>query len=110
MPMTGPWNVLLVIIDQWRGECLGGLGHPCVRTPNLDALMADGTTFLRHYTQASPCGPARASLFTGLYLHNHRSVRNGVPLDDRFANLAREARAAGYDPMLFGYTDTAVDP
>lgn len=34
-------NVLLIIADQWRGDCLGALGHPAVRTPNLDALAAN---------------------------------------------------------------------
>jgi arylsulfatase A-like enzyme len=37
-------------------------------------------------------------------------VLNGTPLDDRFTNVARLARDAGYDPTLFGYTDTSVDP
>jgi len=103
-------NVLLITLDQWRADCLSAVGHPCVKTPHLDRLAAEGVLFRRHYTQASPCGPARASLLTGLYAHNHRSVRNGVPLDDRHTNLAREARKAGYDPILFGYTDTSVDP
>jgi arylsulfatase A-like enzyme len=103
-------NVLLITLDQWRADCLSAMGHPCLRTPHLDRLAADGVLFRRHYTQASPCGPARASLLTGLYAHNHRSVRNGIPLDDRHTNLARELRKAGYDPVLFGYTDTAVDP
>jgi arylsulfatase A-like enzyme len=103
-------NVLLITLDQWRADCLSAVGHPCLRTPNLDRLAADCVLFRNHYTQASPCGPARASLLTGLYAHNHRSVRNGTPLDDRHTNLAREARKAGYDPVLFGYTDTAVDP
>lgn len=103
-------NVLLIMLDQWRADCLSVMGHPCLRTPHLDRLAAEGVLFRRHYTQASPCGPARASLLTGLYAHNHRSVRNGVPLDDRHTNIAREARKAGYDPILFGYTDTAVDP
>ena len=108
--MGGDWNILLITLDQWRADHLGAVGHPVLRTPALDALAEDGVLFRRHYTQASPCGPARASLFTGLYLHNHRSLRNGVPLDDRHANLAREARKAGHDPLLFGYTDTSLDP
>lgn len=41
---------------------------------------------------------------------NHRSVRNGCPLSDQHTNLAREARLAGYEPLLFGYTDTSLDP
>lgn len=103
-------NVLLITLDQWRWDCLGAMGHPIVQTPHLDSLAADGALFTRHYAQASPCGPARASLLTGLYLHNHRLLRNGIPLADRHTNVAREARRLGYDPVLFGYTDTAVDP
>jgi arylsulfatase A-like enzyme len=103
-------NVLLITLDQWRGDCLSALGHPCVRTPNIDALAGEGVLFRRHYAQASPCGPSRASLLTGLYQHNHRSVRNGVPLDARHATLAAEARKAGLEPLLFGYTDTSLDP
>jgi arylsulfatase A-like enzyme len=104
------WNILLITLDQWRADHLGAAGHPVLRTPALDGLAADGVLFRRHYTQASPCGPARASLFTGLYLHNHRSLRNGVPLDERHDNLAKALRRKGYDPTLFGYTDTSVDP
>jgi len=103
-------NVLLVTVDQWRGDCLSVLGHPVVRTPNLDRLASEGVLFREHFAQAAPCGPSRASLFTGMYAHNHRSVLNGTPLDARFTNLALEARALGYDPALFGYTDTSVDP
>jgi arylsulfatase A-like enzyme len=109
-PMTKPPNVLFITADQWRGDCLSALGHPCVKTPNLDRLAGDGVLFRQHYCQATPCGPSRASLHTGLYLHNHRSVVNGVPLDARHANVALEARKAGYDPALFGHTDVAADP
>ena len=87
-------KVLFISADQWRGECLSALGHPCVRTPHLDALARQGTLFGSHYTQASPCSPARTSLLTGLYMMNHRSLRNGTPLDARHANVALEARKA----------------
>jgi arylsulfatase A-like enzyme len=105
-----PGNVLFITVDQWRGDCLGVLDHPVVRTPNLDRLAAEGITFARHYAQSAPCGPSRASLYTGQYLMNHRSVANGTPLDARFTNVALEARALGYDPLLFGYTDASPDP
>jgi arylsulfatase A-like enzyme len=103
-------NVLLVTADQWRGDCLSCLGHPAVRTPNLDRFAADGVLFTRHFAQATPCGPSRASLHTGLYALNHRSVTNGTPLDARHKTLAGLARQAGRDPVLFGYTDTSADP
>ena len=103
-------NVLFICADQWRGDCLSALGHPNVRTPNLDALAADGVLFRQHFGQCTPCAPSRTSLLTGLYLMNHRSGRNGTPLDARHSNIALEARKAGYEPALFGYTDTSLDP
>jgi arylsulfatase A-like enzyme len=103
-------NVLFITADQFRGDCLSVGGHPVVRTPNLDALAAEGTRFTRHFANAVPCAPSRASLYTGMYLMNHRATTNGTPLDARHDNVARVARRLGYAPALFGYTDTSVDP
>lgn len=103
-------NVLLITLDQFRGDTLSAAGHPLVRTPHLDRLAADGVRMAHHYSQAAPCAPGRASLYTGLYQCNHRVVANGTPLDDRFDNVARAARRAGYRPAVFGYTDQAIDP
>lgn len=103
-------NVLFIRADQWRGDSLSAVDHPVVRTPNIDALAKDGTLFRNHFAQCTPCGPSRTSLLTSLYLMNHRSVRNGTPLDARHTNIALEMRKGGYDPALFGYTDTSVDP
>ena len=66
--------------------------------------------FLAHRALATPCAPGRASLYTGLYLKNHRVVANFVPMDGRHTNVALETRRAGFDPVLFGYTDSALDP
>jgi len=103
-------NVLLITLDQFRGDCLSAAGHPLVRTPNLDRLAAAGVRLARHYSQAAPCGPGRACLYTGTYQFTNRVVGNGTPLDHRFDNVARCARRAGWSPVLFGYTDQAVDP
>lgn len=103
-------NLLLVTLDQFRGECLSAAGHRVVRTPNLDRLAESGVRFDRHYSQAAPCSPGRACLYTGTYQMNNRVVANGTPLDDRLDNLARAGRRAGLDPTLFGYTDQGVDP
>lgn len=103
-------NILLITLDQFRGDCLSIAGHPVVKTPNLDRLCEQGVRFARHYSQASPCAPGRASLYTGMYQMNHRVVANGTPLDDQFDNIARVAQRAGYAPVLFGYTDQSIDP
>ena len=103
-------NVLFIIVDQWRGDSLGALGHRAAITPNLDRLARVGVVFRRHFGQGAPCSPARASMLTGLYVMNHRVVTNGVPLDDRHATLPRELRRAGIEPALIGYTTTTHDP
>jgi arylsulfatase A-like enzyme len=103
-------NVLLITLDQYRGDALGCAGHPIVRTPNLDALAAGGVRLANHFAQAAPCAPGRAALYTGTYQMTNRVVGNGTPLDDRFDNVARMARRARYRPTLFGYTDQGVDP
>lgn len=105
-----PGNVLYITVDQWRGDCLSAAGHPLVETPTLDALAARGVRFANHWANVAPCGPSRATLHTGMYAQNHRSILNGTPLDARFTNVALEARRAGYRPTLFGYTDTTPDP
>jgi arylsulfatase A-like enzyme len=108
--MTRAGNVLFVIIDQLRADCVFGALAGHVALPNLRALMADGVTFRRHFSVANPCGPSRASILTGQYAMNHRSTRNGTPLPHDLPNLATEVRKGGWLPLLFGYTDTTRDP
>ncbi|MFL5257882.1 MAG: alkaline phosphatase family protein [Rhodopila sp.] len=72
--------------------------------------MPRGRHLANHVTTTVPCGPARASLHTGLYQMNHRQVQNRIPLDARHVTLPKAARAAGHDPALIGYTTTPPDP
>ncbi len=108
--VSRPRNILLIVLDQWRGDYLGHLGATWVNTPNIDALARRGVSFARNFCQGAPCGPARTSLQTGKYVMNHRVVHNGVPLDSRHDHLARMLRRAGYDPSLIGYSTTTPDP
>lgn len=108
--MTCDKNVLFIVIDQLRADCVFGELGKHLDLPNLRALMADAVTFERHYSVVNPCGPSRASLLTGQYSMNHRSARNGAPLRHDIPSIASEMRKAGYVPLLFGYTDTPQDP
>ena len=103
-------NILFVVFDQMRADALIGELADTVSLPNLNAFMADAVTFTNHVSVTSPCGPARASLLTGQYAMNHRSVRNGTPLPHDKPNLARCLRDGGIQPLLYGYTDTSPDP
>lgn len=103
-------NILFVTIDQLRADAVFGALSGFAPMPTLAKLMAQGTSFTNHFTVTAPCGPARASLMTGLYAFNHRSIRNGTPLAGHHANLGMELRKLGREPLLFGYGDIAADP
>ena len=73
-------NILVITDDQHNPTCFGYAGHPVVRTPNIDALVASGTNFSRAYVAHPLCTPSRASLFTGLTTRGHRVRMNGIQL------------------------------
>ena len=103
-------NILFITLDQFRHDAMSCAGHEVVQTPSLDTLAQNGVRFARHYSQAAPCSPGRAALYTGTYMMNNRVVANGTPLSGHLDNIALAARRAGYEPALFGYTDQGVDP
>ena len=59
-------DILLIMPDQMRGDCLSALSHAVVRTPTFDALARQGTLFRRAYSTVPSCIPARYALMTGL--------------------------------------------
>ena len=98
-------NVILLHTDQQRGDHLGCMGNPYIRTPNIDRLAAEGTLCTRHIVANPICSPSRASFFTGLYPPGHNVWCNGVPLnrrefndiDRRNENVAPQG-SSGFDP------------
>ncbi len=102
-------NILFILADQFRADCLSCAGHPMVKTPNLDRLASTGVRFDHAFVQAAVCGPSRMCLYTGRYVHAHRSSFNGVPLPAMERTMADELRQAGYEAMLFGRTHCVAD-
>ncbi|MDA9673478.1 sulfatase-like hydrolase/transferase, partial [Paracoccaceae bacterium] len=105
----GP-NILFIVFDQMRADALTGPLADTVELPNFTQFKNESVNFLNHFSVTSPCGPARASLLTGQYAMNHRSIRNGTPLAHDTPNLALSLRHKGIEPLLYGYTDTSQDP
>ena len=69
-------NIILIITDQQRYDTISALGFDHCITPNLDKLVASGTTFEQCHVTAASCAPARASLFTGYYPHSTGILKN----------------------------------
>ena len=38
-------NIIYIFSDQQRGDAMGCMGHPSIKTPNLDRLASQGVTF-----------------------------------------------------------------
>lgn len=96
-------NIVLVCVDQWRGDALGCEGHPTVMTPHLDQLAAEGTRFARAYAATPSCIPARASLYTGLSQTSTGKVgyADGVAFDYP-VTIAATFTKSGYQTQAIG--------
>ncbi len=95
-------NILLIIADQMRGDCLSLLNHPVVLTPTIDRIGGGGVTFTHAYTPCASCIAARRSFLTGLKPSRHGIVgyQDGVELRDR--TVTEYLRDHGYHTVLAG--------
>jgi len=77
-------NILILMTDQQRADCLSCAGHPQIRTPNMDRIAKEGVRFSQASTVSPVCMPARASFVNSLYPHNHGmwSNRGCMPAHD----------------------------
>jgi len=113
-------NVLWILAED-ASPHLGCYGEMAIRTPNLDALAAEGIRFQNAYVTCPVCSPCRSALSTGMYQttigsHNHRSQNTGKKaggneayynsyrLPDGIPMISDLFRAAGY------YTCNGADP
>ncbi len=96
-------NIVLLMTDQWRGDCLGVDGHPTVQTPNIDHLAYSGTRFSQGYSACPSCIPARRSLMTGVAPASTGMVAmTADPTWDPPHTLPGELKKAGYQTQLVG--------
>jgi arylsulfatase A-like enzyme len=96
-------NVVLVISDQFRADCVGAMGRCGMDlTPNLDRMAASGVMFRAAMSNQPVCAPARATIFTGQYSGRHGVWRNGFGLAEGAATLATEMGRAGYSTNYIG--------
>jgi len=95
-------NIVLVMADDQGWGQVGYRGHPRLKTPNLDAMAANGIRFDRFYAAGPVCSPTRASVLTG-----RTHVRTGVPTHGhnlclQEKTLPRALKQAGYGTGHFG--------
>ena len=114
-----PPNLILFLTDQLRRDALGCYGNTICQTPHLDRLAREGVRFDQAYTTSPVCSPARASLLTGLYPHNHGVMINthiapawSPGLSPEVLTFSRILNDAGYALDYVGkwHVNQEVDP
>jgi arylsulfatase A-like enzyme len=95
-------SYILFITDQQRYEHLGCNGHPVLRTPNIDAMAAEGVSHDRFYVASPVCMPNRASLMTCRMPSSHGTRSLGIPLNHDSVTFVELLANAGYDTCLIG--------
>lgn len=95
-------NILIIISDEHRKDAMGHLGHPHVKTPNLDALAARGTVFTNAYTPSPMCVPTRAALACGDHVHRIGHWDSASPYDGQRRSWMHHLRDRGIHVASIG--------
>lgn len=87
-------NILFLLTDDQRDNTSGAMGHPFVKTPNVDRLLRRSVRFSNTYIAEPTCSPSRTALFTGM----HERV-NGVGFTSSY-QLTRPQWERTYPALL----------
>ncbi len=95
-------NILFLMTDQHRGDCIGADGNEAIRTPNLDRIAREGVLFKRAYSSTPTCTPARTALLTGLSPWHHGMLGMTAMAERYPLEKPRALREAGYYTIAVG--------
>lgn len=103
-----PPNVIVILADDLGYGDTGVYGSKIVKTPNIDALAADGVRFTQGYVSHPVCAPSRSAIMTGRYQTRFgyefnpvgRDKTRGVALTETF--IPRVMKSAGYATGMVG--------
>ncbi len=95
-------NVVVILTDDQRWDCMSCAGHPFLKTPNMDRLAAEGARFANAFVTTSLCSPSRASMLSGLYAHTHQVINNFTDFPKALASYPRRLQEAGYETAYIG--------
>ncbi|HEY5314498.1 MAG TPA: sulfatase-like hydrolase/transferase [Pirellulales bacterium] len=97
-----PPHVVFVMADDMGWGQTGYRGHPLLKTPNLDAMAANGLRFERFYAGNPVCSPTRATVLTGRSNNRTGVLSHGFALRRQEKTIAQALQGAGYVTGHFG--------
>jgi N-acetylglucosamine-6-sulfatase len=98
-------NIIFIITDDQRWDCMSAAGHPFLKTPNMDRIAREGAMFINAFVTTPLCSPARASFLTGQYVHTN-GIKGNKPIynepSHELVTFPRLLREAGYESAYVG--------
>ncbi len=88
-------NIVLITLDTATADHFSCYGYSRQTTPNIDRLARRGVQFDNAVAPSSWTLPSFASIFTGLFPHQH-GADSLSPLAERFQTIAKALKSAGY--------------
>ena len=97
-------NIVFILVDDIRWDAFGCMGHPFVKTPNIDRIAKEGVLFKNFFVSIPLCSPSRGSFLTGQYAHTHGVIDNTdhSALSHQLDTFPRRLHDAGYETAFFG--------
>lgn len=96
-------NIVFILSDDHRWNVMGHMGHPFIKTPNMDRLAREGARLVNAFATTALCSPSRASFLTGKYVHVHGVRGNQKPFPTaRETTFPQLLKKAGYDTAYIG--------
>lgn len=106
-----PPNILFLLADDMRPDCIAALGNPAIETPNLDKLVARGMTFTRATCSNPICVVSRAEILTGMHgWENGITGIRGAKIKPDLICWGDALQTAGYETWYVGKWHTAGRP
>ncbi|MDE1177906.1 MAG: arylsulfatase [Edaphobacter sp.] len=100
---VGKTNIVMIMADQLRQDCVGVYGNRVIRTPHLDRLGNEGIIFEQAYSSTPSCTPARSALMTGMSPWKHGMLGySNIATNPYPVEKARALSEAGYFTMAVG--------
>jgi N-acetylglucosamine-6-sulfatase len=95
-------NVLFILTDDQRWDCVSLNPDSTIATPRIDQLGHEGVYFPNHFCTTSLCSPSRASILSGLYAHSHGVSDNFTEYPKDMPTWPKSLQAAGYETAYIG--------
>lgn len=95
-------NIIYIMSDDHDANAISAYGGGLVQTPNIDRLAKEGMLFRNAFVGNSICGPARATLLTGMHSHKNGMKDNRTRFNGAQTTMPKLLQQQGYQTAIVG--------